>query len=496
MNFNHPARSGVALPTSEAAARVGAQAATSTGIARGARVPFGRIAATAVMIAAGPMAAQAQAVGSGQSFGPTGTDTAISGPACLTGAVTGKASNQIAIGCASLADGFNSIAIGAGAQAVDNGSVALGSSSVTRPAQAITTGIIRGERGSFRYGDFAGNTNVVGVVSMGSTLQTRQIINVAPGEISRTSTDAVNGSQLYVVASRLSDRIEEVGRGNGGGGGGSTGPAGPTGPQGPAGANGSPGPQGPQGPQGVPGTPGQDADLQGAVMYTVRPDGSIDKNSVVLNPGGTGPTTISNVANGVAGNDAVNVNQLNGVTNKWVVGNPTQYVAPRAVGTNSTAIGSGAIALGTNSVAIGNNSDDGGRANVVSVGAIGGERQITNVAAGVQNTDAANVGQLRQGVASANAYTDARVGNLQGNIDRVERNAYAGVASALAVQMPGTYVPGKTVMRIGTAYFKGEGAVGVSFRRTADNNAWSLTGGVGVSRAGAAATVGAEWVFN
>jgi hypothetical protein len=28
------------------------------------------------------------------------------------------------------------------------------------------------------------------------------------------------------------------------------------------------------------------------------------------------------------------------------------------------------------------------------------------------------------------------------------------------------------------------------------DNGWSLTGGVGVSRAGAAATVGAEWVFN
>ncbi|RZJ15258.1 MAG: hypothetical protein EOO54_18710, partial [Haliea sp.] len=76
------------------------------------------------------------------------------------------------------------------------------------------------------------------------------------------------------------------------------------------------------------------------------------------------------------------------------------------------------------------------------------------------------------------------------------RNAYAGVAAAMAVQMPGSFVPGKTVMRIGTAAFKGEGALGVSFRRTAENNAWSITGGVGMSRAGAAATVGAEWVFN
>jgi len=44
--------------------------------------------------------------------------------------------------------------------------------------------------------------------------------------------------------------------------------------------------------------------------------------------------------------------------------------------------------------------------------------------------------------------------------------------------------------------FKGEGAVGISFRRTSDNNAWSLSGGVATSRAGVGATIGAEWVFN
>ncbi len=51
------------------------------------------------------------------------------------------------------------------------------------------------------------------------------------------------------------------------------------------------------------------------------------------------------------------------------------------------------------------------------------------------------------------------------------RNAYAGVAAAMAVQMPGSYVPGKTVMRMGYGVFKGESAMGVSFRRTAESNA-------------------------
>lgn len=67
--------------------------------------------------------------------------------------------------------------------------------------------------------------------------------------------------------------------------------------------------------------------------------------------------------------------------------------------------------------------------------------------------------------------------------------AYADVA------IGGVFV-NTVVMRVGYGVFKGESAVGVSMRRTSDNNAWSLTGGVGVSRAGVAATVGAEWVFN
>ncbi|MBT2324406.1 YadA-like family protein [Variovorax paradoxus] len=86
--------------------------------------------------------------------------------------------------------------------------------------------------------------------------------------------------------------------------------------------------------------------------------------------------------------------------------------------------------------------------------------------------------------------------NFNNHIDTVAREAHAGAAAAMAVNVPGSYVPGKTVMRVGTAAFKGEPALGLSFRRTADNNAWSLTGGVGLSRAGVAATVGAEWVLH
>lgn len=86
--------------------------------------------------------------------------------------------------------------------------------------------------------------------------------------------------------------------------------------------------------------------------------------------------------------------------------------------------------------------------------------------------------------------------DLNQRIDGVARDAYAGVAAAMAVQTPGAFLPGKTVVRVGTAMFKGESALGVSMRRTSENSGWSLTGGVGVSRAGLAVALGAEWVFN
>lgn len=72
-----------------------------------------------------------------------------------------------------------------------------------------------------------------------------------------------------------------------------------------------------------------------------------------------------------------------------------------ASGEKSTALGRGAKATAENSVALGAWSETGDRANTVSVGSEGAERQITNVAAGTEATDAVNVGQLRTAVFDA-----------------------------------------------------------------------------------------------
>ena len=144
-----------------------------------------------------------------------------------------------------------------------------------------------------------------------------------------------------------------------------------------------------------------------------------------------------------------------------------------ALGYNSTASAPNAVALGANSVA--------NEANTVSVGSVGNERRITNVAAGVNPTDAVNMSQLN---------------GLNNKVDKLGDTLSAGVASAIALQSPAIMIPGKTTMKVGVGYFNGQAAVGVSARKTADSGRWSVTGGVSSgTKGGVAAGAGFEWVL-
>jgi autotransporter adhesin len=79
-----------------------------------------------------------------------------------------------------------------------------------------------------------------------------------------------------------------------------------------------------------------------------------------------------------------------------------------AAGTSSVALGYGSDAQGANSVALGSGSVA-DRDNTISVGLAGGERQITNVAAGTQDTDAVNLAQLKQVTDNVGAVADSAV---------------------------------------------------------------------------------------
>ena len=97
-----------------------------------------------------------------------------------------------------------SIAIGNKAVASTANSIALGTNATTRSATNVTSATVAGHT----FGGFAG-TSPVGSVSVGKAGEERQLHNVAAGEISATSTDAVNGSQLYSVANDLQDQIKK-----------------------------------------------------------------------------------------------------------------------------------------------------------------------------------------------------------------------------------------------------------------------------------------------
>ena len=84
----------------------------------------------------------------------------------------------------------NNVTVGTG---FDN-AVVLGANSAVAAANAVTSIDIGGK--TYNFAGTAPNS----VVSVGAADQERQIINVAAGRVSATSTDAINGSQLYALA--------------------------------------------------------------------------------------------------------------------------------------------------------------------------------------------------------------------------------------------------------------------------------------------------------
>ena len=113
---------------------------------------------------------------------------------------TASAKGALAIGKNTKASAEDAVAIGTNAQSTLKGAVALGSGSTTATtATKQTSTTVNG----IAY-NFAGATSDPNMqVSVGAAGKERQIKNVAAGEVSATSTDAINGSQLFAVASQI-----------------------------------------------------------------------------------------------------------------------------------------------------------------------------------------------------------------------------------------------------------------------------------------------------
>uniref|UniRef100_UPI003AF181E4 ESPR-type extended signal peptide-containing protein n=1 Tax=Haemophilus sp. TaxID=740 RepID=UPI003AF181E4 len=145
-----------------------------------------------------------QANGAGSFAGGASAQATGQNSVAIGGAQDGTLGNKA--GTAAKATADNAVSIGTNATASIKDSVALGSNSTTSSFAPTNTATV----GTLTYSGFAGNTSALGdgaVVSVGKAGSERQIQNVAAGRLTKTSTDAVNGSQLYTVANDLDDKI-------------------------------------------------------------------------------------------------------------------------------------------------------------------------------------------------------------------------------------------------------------------------------------------------
>lgn len=151
----------------------------------------------------GTAAAYSTAIGANSVVGSRAENAiALGGGNAATAAARVTTSGSIAVGSGTLVQSENAVALGKGSSVATGliGAVALGSGSSARAAVPVTSADV----GGIHYGDFAGNTPAAGdMVSVGAAGKERQIQNVAAGQISATSTDAINGSQLFATSTRL-----------------------------------------------------------------------------------------------------------------------------------------------------------------------------------------------------------------------------------------------------------------------------------------------------
>ncbi|MBR8346083.1 YadA-like family protein [Burkholderia ambifaria] len=310
-----------------------------------------------------------------------------------------------------------------------------------------------------------------GSITLGGAGGTR-ITNVKAGTLSATSTDAVNGSQLYATNQQVSknttdianlqDNVTNI-------------------------ANGKAGLV-------------QQQDPKGAI--TVGKDSG---GSSVNFSGTAGDRVLTGVAAGVNANDAVNMAQFNDALKTAAVNDQIRAAATDANTTwiaraDAGSIGSAATATGKNAVAVGQGSVA-DRDNSFSVGAKGNERQVTNVAAGTAPTDAVNVQQLNDNLNAASTqakgYTDQRIGQVYNSFNDLKKDMYGGVASAMAVAgLPQPTGAGRSMVSAATSNYHGQQGFAAGYSYVTENNRWVVKASVtGNARSDFGAVVGAGYQF-
>ncbi|MBF8740612.1 YadA-like family protein [Pseudomonas guariconensis] len=345
-----------------------------------------------------------------------------------------------AIGAGAVSDGENSVAMGNGATAKQDGDVALGAGSVA-------------DRGAESYtGDYSGaQNNTAGTVSVGAPGAERTVSNVADG---RLDTDAVNKRQLDGAVKDAKDYTDQ-----------------------------------------------RVKDINGSIVEVGEDLEKLDER-VTQNEG-----DVQDIKKGAGGmfqthqgdkpNTAPKASGRNSVAggagavasgeNATALGNDA-----KASGNNATAVGNGSSATGSNSVALGQGSQA-TRDNSVAVGAEGAERQITHVAAGTAGTDAVNVNQLREMENSLGR----EMSGLRNDMQHMDNRLSAGIAGAMAMaSLPQAYEPGKSMVSLGGATWRGESGLSLGLSAVSDNGKWVVKGLANTTSrgdVGAAVGVGYQW---
>ncbi len=122
-----------------------------------------------------------------------------------------------------------------------------------------------------------------------------------------------------------------------------------------------------------------------------------------------------------------------------------------------------------------------------------GGNRVTGVAAGIDATDAVNVGQLNGFGTNINS----AINDLGYRIDDVEDDANAGISAAMAMSsIPQSFLPGKSMVGGGIATYNGESAVAIGVSRVSDNGRWVLkVNGTADTQGNAGGAVGAGFHF-
>ncbi|WP_175703516.1 YadA family autotransporter adhesin [Burkholderia ambifaria] len=308
-------------------------------------------------------------------------------------------------------------------------------------------------------------------ITLGGAGGTR-ITNVKAGTLSATSTDAVNGSQLYATNQQVSKNTTDI-------------------------AN-------------LQDNVTNIANGKAGLVQQQDPKGAItvgkDSGGTSVNFSGTaGDRVLTGVAAGVNGNDAVNMAQFNDALKTAAVNDQIRAAATDANTTwiaraDAGSIGSTATATGKNAVAVGQGSVA-DRDNSFSVGAKGNERQVTNVAAGTAPTDAVNVQQLNDNLNAASTqakgYTDQRIGQVYNSFNDLKKDMYGGVASAMAVAgLPQPTGAGRSMVSAATSNYHGQQGFAAGYSYVTESNRWVVKASVtGNARSDFGAVVGAGYQF-